>query len=135
MTGLPLEYIFCAFIEFTKRRQWEGGDRKKILRKEINFFRVVSVGGRCGENGRVWIAHWLEFKLLTVNRLDCFLREMCSKLYGFRQDDLGKLNGGFSWKLGGGFEGRFGWFNPIGGRGTSNIERLTLNIEGKRRKS
>lgn len=54
---------------------------------------------------------------------------------------LGKVNWWVCGETWGGFEEWFGWINPIGGeeeRGehrTSNIERLTLNVEGKRRKS
>ena len=57
VTGLPLRYIFCSFIEFTGRRQWEGGDRKKILRKESCFLEVVCVGGRWSEDGLFWMGH------------------------------------------------------------------------------
>ena len=125
VTGLPLGYIFCSFIEFTKRRQWEGGDRKKILRKESCFFGGWGVGGLWSEDGRFWMAHGLDFKLLTVNRLIHFLRGMCNQLYELWQDDLGRLNGGFPWKLGGGFEGRFGWFNPIGGEEEKGTHRTS----------
>ena len=55
VTGMPLGYIFGSFIEFTERRQWEGGNRKKNLRKEISFFEGWSFEGRWGENGRVWM--------------------------------------------------------------------------------
>ena len=57
-TWLPLGYIFDPVIGFTRRKQWEGGNRKKNLRKEISYVEGCGYGGEQSENGRVLIA-WI----------------------------------------------------------------------------
>ena len=58
VTGLPLGSIFCSFIEFTERKQREGGDRKKILRKGKSFFR----GGVLGADGGLAREFWMMWR-------------------------------------------------------------------------
>ena len=107
-TGLSLGYIFGSFIEFTERRQWEGGNRKKNLRKEISFFEGWGYGGRWGENRRLLTARTLIYKLLVVNDIDLILNGSCRELWWLWRDILGKLIGAFLGTLGRGFEWGFG---------------------------